>query len=234
MKCILGITGSKERPFIDIINNGCKQTFGSYSYRGTETFYYYDGEYSILPPDLTFPVPPVCTKVGYMTLGFFKYLVENIKFDYIFKSSMSCYVDQQALYNFLQNKPLEKFCCGTVFGASHSRFNNDEYPCISGSCNILSYDLVKLIYDNSNNWDHDIAEDRAISKILYQNNIEFVNGIQQNIETVDQANRGVDIHNNPLNLHHTYCYRVKGYNDPGERKIDVEIMHILHKKLGLG
>ena len=231
MKVIIGITSDVREPFKNIIENGCKKTFASTDFDNVKTYFYYEGEFKIEGQDVFFPVPDLnAPRVGHMTLGFFKYILENEDFDYLFKSSCSCYVNQKNLYNFLLTQPRQKFACGHILH-HHNYSENKDIKFITGSCSILSRDIIQKIYDNRNNWNHNNPEDVELCR-LFEGYAELTPRVyRQDIETTEQVNSNIDVLGAPLNFKENYCYRVKGYADLGERKIDVEIMKCLHGKM---
>jgi len=79
--------------------------------------------------------------IGYRTLEMLEILYEKFDFDYIFRTTLSSYVDMEKLTEFLTDKPKNNFYCGGF--VSH-----DGIPFCSGSGYFLSRDLVKLILDN--------------------------------------------------------------------------------------
>jgi len=235
MKVIGGIASDVRKPIIDIINDGCKATFASYSSNDIEFYFYFDGgaEHKVDGYDLYFPTPNTTNRVGYMTSEFFKYLIKNIKFDFLFKSSISCYVHQELLYKFLLTQPREKYFNGHILKAYFEPEKIEEKSFVTGSCSILSYDVVKFVADNADKWDHSLPEDVALSKLISLYDVPLTPyTLRQDIETAEQVMNDVDFRGAPLNFAENYCYRVKGYADPGERKIDVFIMKALHEKLG--
>lgn len=231
MNVLIGITSDKRQPFFNIVENGCKKTFGSVNHPNCKVYFYYEGDFKVEGQDIFFPVPDLnAHRVGHMTLGFFKYILENENFDYLFKSSCSCYVNQKNLCNFLLAQPRQRFACGHIL--HHHDYNkNEDIKFITGSCSILSRDVVQKIYDNKDVWNHGNPEDVELCR-LFEGYAELTPHVyRQDIETIDQVNNNIDVLGVPLNIKDNYCYRVKGYADPGERKIDVEIMKRLHSKM---
>jgi hypothetical protein len=72
----------------------------------------------------------------------FKWIYENVLFDYIFFCCSGSYVDKVEMQKFIEDKPLNNFYCGIAgcaFGADFA----------SGSGFFISKDLVKMVIDNT-------------------------------------------------------------------------------------
>ena len=77
------------------------------------------------------------------TIDAFQWLVNNKKYDYVFRCCCGSYVIQENLIKFLQDKPRENFYSGILAKTSHGIF-------CSGSGFFLSWDLVKDLVENRN------------------------------------------------------------------------------------
>jgi hypothetical protein len=76
-------------------------------------------------------------------LAAFKWIYENILFDYIFFCCSGSYIDKIEMQKFIADKPLNKFYCGIASFSDGADF-------ASGSGFFLSRDLVKMVIDNAN------------------------------------------------------------------------------------
>ena len=81
------------------------------------------------------------------------------EYDYVFHTNSSSYIDKKLLYKWLLDKPREKFYSGVVG-------NYHNYPFASGCGFTISKDVVKLILENQNDWEHGNADDATLGVLL--------------------------------------------------------------------
>lgn len=129
--------------------------------------------------NLTLPCKDGYDKCTEKTLMAFKYVSDNFKFDYIFRTNLGSYVNPKKIIDFLDNKPLRKFYCG-IIGFSHEY--NIHFA--SGSGFFLSEDLVKFLNLNSDVINHQLIDDIAI--FLANNNI-VINRQARRLSYVDDV-----------------------------------------------
>jgi hypothetical protein len=103
----------------------------------------------------------------------FNYIYNNYNFEYIFRCNVSNYIVQQKMADFLKDKPINKFYCGSI----------DWYQGISyanGAGFFLSKDLVKLLVDNSySSIDRSLPEDVALGKFFREKDITVIDAPRQ-------------------------------------------------------
>ena len=98
------------------------------------------------------------------TLGFlFKH--RHCEFDYIVRVNIGAYVHVGKLIEYLQDKPKEKFYCGQVGDFEGIKF-------VSGSCFILSRDLVMLSLRNIKQFGFDHIDDVSFGRFMGKHGIE--------------------------------------------------------------
>jgi hypothetical protein len=139
--------------------------------------------------------------------------LKNIEFDYIFRTNSSSYIDKKLLYNYLIDKPKTNFYSGVIGDLNGNKF-------ASGSGYVLSKDLVEVVLDNLDLWNHDYIDDVALGILL--NKIGH--------RPVEAPRFDIDIHNFfhnifnkvPLNFYH---YRLKSKN----RNFDISQMKKIYK-----
>jgi len=88
--------------------------------------------------------------------------------DYIFRPNCGSYVKTDLLYEFLQDKPREKYF-GGILG------KHKGIPFISGACMLLSRDVVELIVKNQDKINLDgwkMMDDVSLAQYLYSVGIE--------------------------------------------------------------
>lgn len=98
------------------------------------------------------------------TLGFlFKH--RHDEFDYIVRVNVGAYINIERVINYLQDKPREKFYCGMVG-------NFEDIVFVSGSCFILSRDLVMLSLRNIKQFGFDHIDDVSFGRFMSRFGIE--------------------------------------------------------------
>lgn len=143
---------------------------------------------------------------GYKTLKAFE-LVKDFDFDFIFRTNSSSYVDKFLLKQYLNEKPKEKFYSGVVG-------NHEGITFSSGSGFIITKDLVDLVLQNKNFWNHGLIDDVALGLLLKKFGINPTPAPRYDILNLDE--------NTPL---HFYHYRLKCH----DRNLDCDRMINLHK-----
>ena len=185
-----------------------KETWDSEKIDGVETFYYFgnSNKNEIIGNDIFVDVNESIHNYGYKTINTFE-LINDLEFDYVFRTNSSSYVDKKMLLEYVETKPKENYYSGMIG-------NYDGINFASGSGYFISKDLIKLVLNQKDNWNHLLIDDVAIAKILFDNNINpYLN------ERFDVINE-IEI---PVNFFH---YRLKNKN----RDFDVGTMYRIKKK----
>lgn len=143
---------------------------------------------------------------GYKTLKAFE-LIKELDFDFIFRTNSSSYVDKSLLKDYLLEKPKERFYSGVVGNHNGIKFS-------SGSGFIMTKDLVNLVLENRQSWNHSYIDDVALGLLLKNFGVEPTPAPRYDILTLNE--------NTPLNFYH---YRLKCW----DRNLDCERMIDLHK-----
>lgn len=86
------------------------------------------------------------------------------EFDYIIRVNLGSYVHIGRLIKYLEDKPKEGFYCGQVG-------KYDDIVFVSGSCFILSRDLVMMLLSNVKSLGFDHIDDVSIGRFMMKNNI---------------------------------------------------------------
>jgi len=184
-----------------------KETWDSDKVGGVETFYYFgnSNENKIIGNNIYVDVVEELYNCGHKTIKTFE-LIKNFDFDYVFRTNSSSYIDKKMLLDFIQDKPKNKYC-GAVIG----NYNSTPFP--SGCGYFLSKDLINLIIEESNIWDHHVIDDVAVGKILLKNNIPI--SLNQRFDVYQETNI-------PTNYFH---YRLKN----NDRTFDIQTMYKIKK-----
>lgn len=107
--------------------------------------------------------------LGKKTIMAFDWVSKNYTYDYIYRSNLGAFINIKNLLTFLKNKPKDKFYCGII----GKLFLNKEIKFASGSGYILSNDVVNIILDNKDKWNHSIIDDVALGELLSNLKIEL-------------------------------------------------------------
>lgn len=184
-----------------------KETWDSEKIDGVETFYYFGNtnKNEIIGNDIFVDVNESTHNCGYKTINTFE-LINDLEFDYVFRTNSSSYVDKKMLLEYVETKPKENYYSGMIG-------NYDGINFASGSGYFISKDLIHLVLNEKNKWKHELIDDVAIAKILFDNNIS------------PSHNDRFDVLNwfkIPMNFFH---YRLKNKN----RNFDIETMYRIKK-----
>jgi hypothetical protein len=184
-----------------------KKTWDSIEHDNIETYYYFGNHKcdEICEKNIFVNVDESLMNCGYKVLKAFE-LVKNFEFDFLFRTNSSSYIDKKKLYEFLSDKPKEKFYSGVI-----GEINRIKYASGSGFC--ISRDSFNLIMENKNTWDHGLVDDVSIGKILSQFEIYPIECERYNVDTH---------YNIPNNFLH---YRLK----TSEREYDIKNMIRIHE-----
>jgi hypothetical protein len=95
---------------------------------------------------------------GYKIINCFEQTLDW-DYDYIFHTNSSSYIDKELLYKWLLDKPRTKFYSGVK-----GNYRNTSFA--SGCGFTISKDVVKLILENKDKWEHGEADDATLGILL--------------------------------------------------------------------
>lgn len=137
------------------------------------------------------------------TMDCFEWLVNNKKYDYVFRCCCGSYVIQENLIKFLEDKPKTNFYSGIFGKTKHGLF-------CSGSGFFLSWDLVQLLAKNKKNIPDLYQDDVNIGayltntqKIVPISGYRYDYGFIENIEDInclEYSKHGFDYSETSVNL----------------------------------
>lgn len=208
-KILISVLSLEQEPYISL-EKTIRDTWASKRYPNVDIIYYYGGndEIKLVGDKFYSNTSEGLYNIGYKTLNLFDYLLKNHDFDYIFRTNSSSYVDIEKLLTFIGDKPKEKFYSGVI-----GNYNNILFA--SGSGYFISRDLVELVVEQKDRWDHTLIDDVSLGKLMTENNIKIYRG-----ERCDISN-----HLHIINNH--YHYRVKTENN---RNNDIKLMTYLYDR----
>lgn len=140
-------------------------TWDSINHENIETFYYFGNspENKIEGKNIFTTASESYNNCTPKTIEAFK-LLQNKKFDVLFRTNSSSYIDKNLLYNFVLNKIHDIKYMGTS-----GEYNNIQF--VSGSGYFISRKVFDLILEKSNQINQQYIDDVALAKLLYEYNI---------------------------------------------------------------
>lgn len=159
MRILVLVLAARAWPYPILIRT-IKRTWASVDADDVSTVFYYGGrrlqsrrQDLYLPVDDTLPA-------GSKTIACFAHVLGSHDFDLVFRTNCSSYVDLPNLAEFVRRHArAERFYCGHI-GMS------GELPFASGAGYFLSRDLVQLVVDRQEEWDHGLLDDVALAALL--------------------------------------------------------------------
>lgn len=121
---------------------------------------------------LTVNSPDNYESLSFKALEAFKWVSENITFDYIFRTNTSSYVDLENLKKFCENNTIKHLYRGRVLS---NKFNNLSIQWASGAEILMSKNTFDVLIDKQNTWNVNLVDDVSIGQILHQNQITPAN-----------------------------------------------------------
>ena len=141
--------------------------------------------------------------IYYKTIDGFKWLLENIEFDYVLRTNCGTYVDLEILKQNLKNIGVKD----NLYGGSTEHYNNSHNPhqpsiikFASGSAFLASRNLIKDLVDNRNKVDlvcspyasKTISDDVTFAKrFIYDKNADFITWHREDITNLQQISSRV-------------------------------------------
>lgn len=193
MKIIILVLSYDDNDIYSKLYETQKKTWDSLSVDGVDTYYYFGNgdEDKIIGNTIITTIPEDLFNCGYKTIKAFE-LIQNLDFDFIFRTNSSSYVDKQRLLDYSLSLNNTNHYSGVIGFDSGVSF-------ASGCGYFLSKDIMLKIIENKNNVNHSLNDDVSFGKILNDNNI------------FPQSNPRVDVNGNDISPDY-FHYRVKSYD----------------------
>jgi len=232
MKILILIISSVGEPY-NRLEEAIRRTWGKNKNKDVEIFYNYGNGTS---PSKIYGDKIICESeetlhnIGKKTIKSFELLYENYEFDYIFRTNLSSYVNIDNMLRYLIDKQRKNFyggMCTLNFSGEHlQKFGEGTFA--SGSGYFLSKDVVSLIIDNKELWDHSVIDDVAIAGLLKK--LGILPKLCPRIDIDHISNdifyyNGAPVSNDDINR--CYHFRCK---TSGDRSGDIEIFKKLNSK----
>ena len=175
MKVIISILAMEARHY-PLLDSAVRKTWYNLNEENHKIFFYYGNreKNEIVGENIYTTFDEGLYGCGHRTIAMLELLYNEYEFDYIFRTTLSSYVDIKKMTEFLNDKPKDNFYCGVI---------GDFYgiPFCSGSGYFLSRNLVKLILDNKNLWNHEYIDDVALGILMKNFGVPMVEGERQNV-----------------------------------------------------
>lgn len=152
--------------------------------------------------------------IGYKTISAYEYCLNNLEFDYVYRTNLSSYVHQEGLYNYVNTCPMDNVYNGVVG-------NHNGTPFASGCGYLISKDLMRYVVDHRHLWDHvSHYDDVSIAKVLQT--IPILPTFVQRMDIItDSALQTFDT----STINDCFHFRCKNEHD---RSHDARVMKLLH------
>lgn len=95
----------------------------------------------------------------YRALLNLEYALRNFDFDYLLKTTSTCYVDLAALVGYLEDAPNQRFYSGEVYSKRGVEF-------VSGAGTLMSRDVVELVVQNASELRLDVHDDVGLGDLI--------------------------------------------------------------------
>lgn len=212
MKVLIIVLSYQDNGIYSKFYKAQKDTWGSIHLDGVETYYLLGNHHcnEIINDEILTNFNYSYANCGNRTIKAFE-LTNHIEYDYIFRTNSSSYIDKELLIKHLENKPKNKFYSGAIG-------NHNGILFASGCGFFISKDLVKLVLDNKDIFEHNIMDDVDLGNFLITHKVDIVDSERFDLVYSDNF----DINLIPNNYFH---YRLKNDN----RDIDIENMYNIFK-----
>ncbi len=165
MKVLILVVCCAGRKDYELLSDTIKKTWGKTGNENAEIYYLWCNNYVAKHKnDFVLNKEEGYGMLLWKTLGFlFKH--RHDEFDYILRVNVGSYVHVGNLLRYLEDKPRTKFYCGQIGDYDGIKF-------ASGSCFILSKDLVILSLTNIRKFGFDHIDDVSFGRFMGRFNIE--------------------------------------------------------------
>lgn len=231
-KKVIIMVMSSNQPTFQTLENTIKETWYNLKNDDVEIIFYKENNTYVTNnvvyehPNLYLPCSDGYYSCGQKTLLALEWVQKNYEFDYIYRSNLGAFINVKNLINFLEDKPKEKFYCG-ILGINNFLLG-EEIRFASGSGFFLSKDVVEIVLNSKNLWNHNVIDDVALGYVLLKFNIKVdERALRKNIcDGIESYQNGVeDLEFIPED--EIYHIRLRSNN----RILDVQNMIKIYKEL---
>lgn len=231
-KKVIILVMSSSNPVYQSLENSIKRTWYNIKDEQVEIIFYKErfntstNDPILLNSDLYLPCEDGFYNIGLKTILAFDWVRNNYEFDYIYRSNLGAFVYPDKLLQFIENKPKEKFYCGIP--GKDTYYLGREVNFASGSGYFLSKDLVNLVVENKELWNHSIVDDVALGDLLSNFSIEVdKSAVRMNICDDETFYQTGDSFLTDIDESKIYHIRLRS----ADRNIDIQNMNNIYKKI---
>lgn len=213
MKLLISIPSIKQDPFLEL-EKACKETWLDIDNPSIDyIFYYGSNEEKLENKELYLKCKDGLNhkkenNITKKTIKMFEFALNNLDFDFMFRTNLSSYLDLNLLYLLIRN--IDNINCYKGFIGNHQGI---EFA--SGAGILLSKDIIQIIVDQQENLDNYLMDDVAFAKLLNLNNIRPTHLPRFDLSILHQV------------INSNFHFRVKS-NDLS-RKTDCNNLKLIHK-----
>jgi hypothetical protein len=179
VKTLVLVLASHGQPY-EMLHRTLEETWVSVATPDVETLFYRGGAALALDGDhVTLPVADDHKSMGRKTLACFDYVLRNREFDVLFRTNASSYVDLPNLRDFVAARATARFYAGAL--------GTRPVPYASGAGYFLSRDLVELVLEHGDRWDHHRIDDVALGVLLAELGVAPQPAPRQDLDRVRQV-----------------------------------------------
>ncbi len=171
-KVLILVMSSQNHPYQKMIETSL-QTWDSINVDGVESVFYCGNPMKENTDKIIyFPLNESYATMGEKTLRAYEWALNNKEFDYVARVNSSCYVNKKELIKYIQTLPDKNVFAGLEVVAS----DICEKWMWGGGQYIISKDVIELIVENRDMWNHNAMDDQAISFLANKLNIPYYQG----------------------------------------------------------
>lgn len=160
MKVLIAVLSTRESPYGEMIETS-KATWDSVDVPGVETIFYVGHPASPLHEKvLGVPVHESLFTIGHKNLQAWKWMLDNIEFDFMARVNASCYVHKARLLEHCRSL----LPAGLITGGQVRSDHGEPVWLWGGHQMILSRDVVQAMVDHPEAWPHTEMDDVAMSR----------------------------------------------------------------------
>lgn len=200
-----------------------QKTWGCSQNKNLDIYFYKAGNETYLSKDNEIIVKSGKTsiEISKKNIEAFEYVFKNFKFDYLFRTTTTSYVNPDLLMKFIKSEVQnEEFVySGKVMQTNDHSGNSVNF--VSGAGILFNNKVIEKILDNKSKVNYDLWDDVGIGKLISELNIKPIEGFQYEIKG--------NIFKEKLNVNH-YHYRCRIDNHYGyPRFLEKYVISYLHK-----
>lgn len=190
-KILILVVSSNDKPYKQMALTSA-ETWDSFEVENIEVAYYF-GEaskndlsvslHTIQPQIWWYNIPETYNNMGHKMIAAFETALHTKDFDYIVRINSSCYCDKKQLEKYIETLPETNVFAGVEVEGSEK---NEKFMW-GGTGWVFSKDIIQLIVDNKQHYDHSIMEDVAIGHLMNKLNVPYTKGSACSLNEKDGA-----------------------------------------------